>query len=267
MFYLEGDKLGTTNKMEQSISIKPNPIPVYVKPYRIPESLKSEVEKQIKNMLDNKIIERTNSEWNSSVLLVPKKSTDQNKKWKFVIDYRKVNNIIQDDKFPLPNITEILDSLSGAVYFSHVDLQSSYYQTSLEPNSRKIAPFTTNSGQYQMMRLPMELKISPSAFSRVMSVTLSGLTCDKAFVYMDDLIVYGRNLESHSKNLIDIFERLRKVNLKVNPQKCEFLKTELLYLGHVVTADGVLSDPDKIKIVPNCPIPKTADEVRRFVAF
>lgn len=215
IFYLDGDKLGTTNIMTQSITLQNNVKPIYVKPYRLPNALKPKIDKQIKKMLDDDIIEPTNSDWNSPILLVPKKGDNNDRKWRLVIDYRKINSVIQNDKFPLPHITEILDSLSGAMYFTHLDLQQSYYQTSLDSDSRKITAFTTNTGQWQMKHLPMGLKISPSAFSRVMSIAMSGLTCEKAFIYMDDIIVFGRHIESHNKNLMDVFERLRKVNLKI----------------------------------------------------
>lgn len=266
IFQLPGDKLTTTTVYQQSITLKSNTKPVYTKPYRIPNSLKSEVEKQIKDLIRDDIIEECQSEWSSPILLVPKKN-DSKKSWRLVVDYRKLNEKIQDDKFPLPNINEILDSLSGAIYFTHLDLSQSYYQVTLTPDSRNITAFTTNTGQYQMKRLPMGLKISPSAFSRVMTVAMSGLTYEKCFIYLDDLVIFGRNMESHNKNLMDVFERLRKVNLKLNPSKCQFLKMELLYLGHIVSKDGILPDPNKIKVIENYPIPKNTDEVRRFVAF
>lgn len=118
-----------------------------------------------------------------------------------------------------------------------------------------------------MKRLPMGLKISPSSFSRVMTLAMSGLNMEKCFIYLDDLVVFGRSLDLHNKNLIDVFERLRKVNLKLNPNKCNFLQTKLLYLGHIVSEKGVLPDPEKNKAVQNYPVPKNSDEVRRFVAF
>lgn len=266
IFFLEGDKLGTSNVVEQSITVKPNTKPVYTKPYRLPESSKSEINNQVQRMLEDDIIEPCNSEWNSPVLLVPKKS-DGEKKWRLVVDYRKVNDSIQDDKFPLPNINEILDSLSGSVYFSHLDLHQGFYQCSTKPECRNITSFATSTGQYQMKRLPMGLKISPSAFSRVMSIAMSGLNYEKCFIYCDDLIIFGRNRQIHNKNLADVFERLRKMNLKLNPNKCDFMKTQLLYLGHVVSAEGVLPDPEKVRVLQNYPLPKNADEVRRFVAF
>lgn len=268
IFFLPGDKLTTANVIEQSITLKPNIRPVYVKQYRLPQSLKGEVNKQVQEMLQNDIIEEAKSEWSSPVLLVPKKTADnKNLKWRLVIDYRKLNECIVDDKFPLPNITEILDSLSGSIYFSNLDLNQGYYQVSLDKNSRTYTAFTTSTGQYQMKRLPMGLKTSPSAFSRVMSIAMSGLSYEKCFVYQDDLVVFGRNLNIHNKNLIDVFERLRKTNLKLNPYKCNFLKKEILYLGHVVSSKGILPDPEKIKILVNYPKPVNTDEIKRFVAF
>lgn len=160
VFHLPNDKLTTSNLYDQTIQLKSNAEPVYVKQYRLPYSQRSEVEKQIQKMLSDNIIEPAKSEWSSPILLVPKKSNDNSKKWRLVIDFRKLNDRILDDKFPLPNITDILDSLSGAMYFSQLDLSQAYYQANLSPESRKCTAFTTPSGQYQMTRLPMGLKIS-----------------------------------------------------------------------------------------------------------
>lgn len=267
VFFLPGDKLGTCNLYEQNIQLKPNADSVYIKQYRLPFSQRNEIENQVQNMLANGIIEPARSEWSSPVLLVPKKSDDNTKRWRLVIDFRKLNDRIMDDKFPLPNISDILDSLSGAIYFSQLDLTQAYFQSKLNTSSRKYTAFTTPSGQYQMTRMPMGLKTSPSAFSRLMTVAMSGLNYDKCFVYLDNLICFGRNLEIHNKNLLDILYRLRKVNLKLNPDKCDFLRKEILYLGHVVSADGIKPDPGKIKALSEYPVPKNSDELKRFIAF
>lgn len=117
-----------------------------------------------------------------------------------------------------------------------------------------------------MKRLPMGLKTTECP-SRIMTVAISGLTYDKCFVYLDDLIVFGRKLDTHNKNLLVIFSRLRKVNLKLNPSKCVFLQKEILYLGHRVSYKGILPDPDKVRALRNFPKCNNADEVRRFTAF
>lgn len=267
IFHLPGDELTCTNLYEQKIHLKPNISPVYSKPYRLPQSQKTEIGKQIKEMLENDIIEESQSEWSSPILLVPKKAdANGEKKWRLVIDYRKVNECIQNDKFPLPNVNEIFDSLAGSVYFSTLDLNQSYYQIKLEPGSRKYTAFIADR-HYQMKRLPMGLKTSPSAFSRAITIAMSGLNYLKCIVYLDDVIIMGRNLNEHNKNLMDVFARLRKVNLKLNPLKCKFLQKETLYLGHVVTSEGIKPDPNKVTAIVNYPVPTTTDDVRRFVAF
>lgn len=268
VFHLPNDKLSVANLYKQNICLKKNATPVYVKPYRLPQALKHEIETQISDMLKDGIIEEAQSEWSSPILIVPKKvDRSGKKKWRVVIDYRRLNERIQDDKFPLPNITEILDSLSGAIYFSHLDLSQGYYQAELDHESRPYTAFTTNKAQYQMTRLPMGLKTSPNNFSRLMTVAMSGLNYENCFVYLDDLVVFGRNLQSHNANLIKVFERWRKVNLKLNPSKCEFLKKEILYLGHIITAEGILPDPEKIRVLRDYPVPTNSNEVKRFVAF
>ena len=162
---------------------------MYHKPYKLPQSQKDEVQRQVDKMLQENIIENAVSEWNSPLLLVPKKSADDTRKRRLVIDYRKLNNALQDDKFPLPNIEEVIESLAGAKYFSHLDLSQGYYQCELRKEDRHITAFTTNRGQYQMTRLPMGLKVSPSIFSRLMTVAMSGLNMEHCLVYLDDIIV------------------------------------------------------------------------------
>jgi RNase H-like domain found in reverse transcriptase/Reverse transcriptase (RNA-dependent DNA polymerase)/Integrase zinc binding domain/Integrase core domain/Retroviral aspartyl protease len=268
IFHLSGDKLTSTDMYKQQIRLKPNSAPVYVKPYRLPFSQKEEIGRQIDKMLEDGIIEKSNSEWSSPILVVPKKSDENgNKKWRVVIDYRRLNEQILDDKFPLANITDILDSLGRAVYFSTLDLSQGYYQLEIEKKDRQCTAFVTDKGQYQMRKLPMGLKISPSAFSRLMTVALADLNYDKCFVYLDDIIVFGSNLETHNRNLTAVLNRLREVNLKLNPKKTKLLGKEVLYLGHKISAEGIAPDPQKIGVVENYPVPKNADGVKRFVAF
>lgn len=268
VFQMENDPLTVNNVYKQTIHLKQNAMPTYTKQYRLPFSQKKEIHNQIDKMLKDDIIEPTRSPWASPLLVVPKKADkDGRKRWRIVIDYRLLNKQLQDDKFPLPCITEILDSLSGAMYFSHLDLSQGYYQVELEKESRKYTAFNTDRGQYQMKRLPMGLKVSPASFSRAMTLAMSGLNYERCFIYLDDLIVFGNNLLQHNQNLVKVLQRLRKVNLKLNPHKCNFLRKELLYLGHMICEHGVLPDPEKTKTLENFPIPTDGKSVKRFVAF
>lgn len=269
VFHLEGDPLTVTNLYKQKLQLKDDAVPVYVKPYRLPHAQKSDISNHVNRMLREGTIEEAKSEWNSAILIVPKKPDSSGiKKTRLVIDYRLVNQrALRDEKFPLPCIAEILDSLSGALYFSHLDLSQGYYQLELDKASRPYTAFTTNEGQYQMKRLPMGLKVSPSIFSRLMTVAMSGLNYESCFIYLDDLIIFGNSLQNHNINLTKVLQRLRKVNLKLNPSKCDFLKKEILYLGHIISSDGISPDPEKLKAIVQYPIPQNADEAKRFVAF
>lgn len=269
IFHLDGDTLTYTNISTAQINLKPDAKPIYCKPYRLPHSQKKNIQEDVDKMLKDDIIEPSVSAWNSPILVVPKKKDPVTglQKFRMVIDYRRLNTQVADDKFPLPNITDIFDMVGGATYFSCIDLSQGYYQMELDQEGRPYTAFSTETGHYQMKRLPMGLKISPSIFSRMMSIAMSGLVSTRCFVYLDDLIIFGRDLQQHNRNLIEVFERMRQVNLKIHPGKCSFLRKEVLYLGHILSDKGILPDPSKSDVMKNYPIPSNADEVRRFVAF
>ena len=100
-----------------------------------------------------------------------------------------------------------------------------------------------------------------------MTVAMSGLNAEQCLIYLDDIVVFGKNMQKHNINLLDVFARLRQVNLKLNPEKCHFLKKELIYLGHYISAEGIKPDPQKLKCINDWQPPKSSDEVKRFVAF
>lgn len=148
-----------------------------------------------------------------------------------------------------------------------MDLFSGFHQVKLDENSRDLTSFNTSSGSYRWKVLPFGLSVSPNSFQRMMNIAFAGLTPEKAFLYIDDIIVIGRSEKHHLFNLKAVFENLRKYNLKINPEKCEFFKSEVTFLGHRCTADGIMPDESKLRAVKNFPIPKDKDEVKRFVAF
>lgn len=266
VFHIAGDVLEISKLPMQEIRIKPGVSPIYTRQYRLPYAQKAEVHKQIDKMLKDGIITDSKSEWSSPLLVVPKKAGLQ-QTWRVVTDYRAINNVIQDDPFPLPLVEEVLDSLNGALYYSHLDLTQAYYQVGLEEKSRKYTAFSTDRGRYELTRIPMGMKTSANCFSRAMTLAMTGLTHESCLIYLDDLCVFGSTLENHNQNLIKVLQRLRDLNLKLNPSKCKFLQKDILYLGHVVSANGIQPDPEKIKVIQNYPMPTTVKETKRFVAF
>lgn len=266
IFHLDGDKPTTNNFYTQKLNLRDNE-PVYVKNYRLPQSQKSEIRNQVKKLLDDDLIELSTSNYNSPLIIVPKKTTDGKPKWRLCVDYRLLNKKLIPDKHPLPRIDEILDSLGRARYFSVMDLHAGYHQINLDPISRPLTSFSTDNGFYQFKVLPFGISIAPASFTRMMTIAFAGLSPEQAFIYMDDLIVIGFSEKQHLLNLRKVFETCRKFNLKINPDKCNFFKPEVYFLGHKCTPDGILPDPSKLFAVKNYPVPKTAEETKRFTAF
>lgn len=266
IFHLPDDKPTVNNFYSQKLNLRDNE-PVYVKNYRLPQSQKSEIHSQVKQLLDNELIEMSTSNFNSPLIVVPKKSTDGSKKWRMCVDFRLLNRNFIPDKFPLPRIDEILDSLGRAKFFSVMDLQAGFHQIPLDKNSRPYTAFSTDNGFYQWTVLPFGLNIAPSSFTRMMTIAFAGLSPDKAFIYMDDIIVIGISENHHIRNIRSVFETCRKFNLKLNPQKCDFFRTEVQFLGHKCTNIGITPDPTKINVVQRYPVPKNGNETKRFVAF
>lgn len=268
IFGLETETITANNFYKQKLRVKDKE-PVYIKNYRIPHTHKEEIDKQVQKLIDDGIVEPSNSEYNSPILLVPKKSLpgSDKKRWRLVIDYRQINKRLIADKFPLPRIDDILDQLGRAKYFSCLDLMSGFHQIKLEEKSKDLTAFSTNNGSYRFTRLPYGLKIAPNSFQRMMTIAFSGLKPEQAFLYMDDLVVLGCSEKHMLSNLTQVFKLCRINNLKLHPEKCTFFMTEVTYLGHKCTDKGILPDDSKYSVIEKYPTPSDADGARRFIAF
>lgn len=266
IFHLKGDKLTYTDTVKHNIPLLSKNA-IRVKSHRLPETQKNEVRNQLKQMLAEEIIEPSTSAYNSPILIVPKKANSEgNKRWRLVVDFRKLNDITEFDAHPLPNITEILEQLGNSKYFSVLDLATGFHQILLDDESKPLTAFSFE-GHFQFKRLPMGLKSAPATFQRLMNSVLSGLQGIKCLVYLDDIVIYGSSLRDHNEKLTDVFKRLRQHSLKLQPAKCKFLRKEITYLGHVISEQGIKPDPTKISTVKNYPTPKNVDHVRSFLGL
>lgn len=268
IFYLPGDRLSSTTEVRHSIHVIPGTGPIHTRPYRLPESQKIEVDKQVTELLKEGIIRESNSPWNSPLLVVPKKpDTNGEKKWRLVIDFRRLNEKTVGDAYPLPDITEILDQLGQSKYFSCLDLVMGYHQIELEEEDKAKTAFSTKSGHWEYNRLPFGLKTAPATFQRMINTALSGLTGTRCFVFLDDIVIYANSLTEHDTKLREVFGRIRRYNLKLQPGKCDFLRKEVSYLGHVITAEGVRPDSEKVKVIENFPRPESAKQLKTFLGM
>lgn len=267
IFHVEGDSLSTTNLTEHEINTGDHP-PISVKTYRYPEVHKSEVEKQIKKFLKEGIIRPSLSPWSAPLWVVPKKLDASGEiKWRVVIDYRKLNNVTVGDAYNLPNITEILDQLGHSIYFTILDLVSGFHQIPMKKEDIPKTAFTTPSGHYEFTRMPFGLKNAPARFQRMIDIALIGLNHLQCFTYLDDVIIFAKSISDHEIKLKSVFDRLRLNNLKLQPDKCEFMRHEVTYLGHVISEHGVKPNPEKIQVVENYPIPSNVKEIKQFLGL
>lgn len=266
IFYLDGDQATVNNFYEANLRLSDNQ-PVYIRNYRTPPAQLAEIKSQVSKLMQDDLIELSQSSYNSPLIIVPKKSTDGKPKFRMCVDYRTLNEKIIPDAFPMPRMDEILDGLGRAKYFSILDLKSGYHQIPLTEKSKSATAFSTNSGLYQWKVLPFGINVAPAHFSRMMKIAFSNLTPEEAFSYMDDLIVVGFSETQHIQNLRKVFEICRKRNLKLNSEKCQFFRNEVSFLGHLCTADGLKPDPNKIQVMLKFQRPQDKSEVKRFVAM
>lgn len=267
IFYNEGCNLTFTNAVKHKIRTTDDN-PVYIKSYRYPFHLKEEIQNQIQKLLDNKIIQPSISPYSSPVWIVPKKvDASGKKKWRLVIDYRKLNDKTVEDKYPLPRIEEILESLGKCTYFSTLDLAQGFHQVEMSPESIEKTAFSVNNGHYEYLRMPFGLKNAPSTFQRTMDHILREYLYKFCFVYMDDIVIFSKSLQEHMHHIKLIFEKLQSFNLKMQLDKSEFLRKEVAFLGHIITPEGIKPNPSKIKAVQEYPLPKTTKEIKAFLGL
>lgn len=267
IFYSDQIPLTFTNQVKHHIRTK-NEDPIFVKPYRQAQTVAAEIDRQVAKLLADNVITESFSPWSAPVHLVPKKADASGEaKYRMVIDYRRLNDITIDDKYPLPNITDLFDKLGKSIYFSTLDLASGYHQIEVFERDREKTAFSTQNGHFEFCRMPFGLKTAPATFQRTIDNVLRGLQGLHCMSYLDDIIIYSSSLEEHLQKLRIVFERLRQHNFKVQLDKSEFFRKEVLYLGHKITKEGLKPNDDKIKAVLKYPIPRTPTEIKSFLGL
>ncbi|MCG7878904.1 MAG: RNA-directed DNA polymerase, partial [Candidatus Thiodiazotropha endolucinida] len=262
VFALTDKQLGRTDVVKHEINTG-TAKPIKERLRRLPHYAVNEVDKQVDDMLERGIIEPSNSPWAAGVVLVRKKDNTL----RFCVDYRNLNSVTVKDAYPLPKIDETLDTLSGASWFSTLDLRSGYWQVGLEPKDKEKSAFITRRGLFQFRVLPFGLCNAPATFERLMETVLAGLQWDICLIYIDDVIVYGKTFEEALKNLETVLERLQVAGLKLKAQKCKLFSKSVSFLGHIISDRGIETDPEKILAVQEWPIPINITEVRSYLGL
>lgn len=235
--------------------------PIRVPVRRLPYHQREEARKEIETMLASNVIEASESPWSAPVVMVRKKDGTL----RFCVDYRKLNQVTKKDVYPLPRCDDVLEALSGAIFFTHLDLVRGYWQLGVNKVDREKTAFSTPEGHFQFKRMPFGLTNAPATFQRAMNTILNGLTWTDCLVYLDDIVIFARDFQEHNRRLEAVLERLETAGVKLNAKKCELLKTETLILGHVVSQKGIATDPEKVKALKEFPEPHDLTTLRSFL--
>ena len=232
-------------------------------PRRLPVHQESDVRAHVDSLLEDGIIKPSSSPWAAPIVVVRKPDNSI----RLCVDYRKLNNLTRKDAFPLPRVDDAIDHMTGAQFFSTLDLASGYWQVELDAASQAKAAFTTPFGLYEWEVMPFGLCNAPATFQRLMTTVLHGLIPDTCLDYLDDIIVPSPSFSDQLQRLRRVFERLRSAGLKVRPAKCRLFQSSVPYLGHTFSAAGVAPNRQKTDAVREWPTPDSPTKVRQFLRF
>ncbi|UYV73682.1 hypothetical protein LAZ67_11000340, partial [Cordylochernes scorpioides] len=259
---LFSSRLGRTNLAKHRIDTE-DAKPIKHKPYRVSAKERDIIKEQIDEMLTEGIIRPSSSPWSFPVILVKKRDG----KYRFCVDYRKLNNVTVKDVYPIPRIDEVMDTLQGSTHFSAIDLRSAYWQVEVEERDKEKAAFTTAHGLYEFNVMPFGLCNAPATFERNMENMLGNLRWQICLCYLDDVIIYSPDFPTHLKRLEAVFRCFRESNLRLNDKKCRFAFEELEILGYITSKHGIKPAEHNIKAVRNFPRPKKVKEVQSFLGM
>ena len=262
VFTLPGEPKGRTDWVKHEIHVETD-VPIKQAVRRSPIHLREAAEEEVNKMLKDDVIEPSNSPWASPVVLVRKKDGSL----RYCIDYRKLNAVTRKDSYPLPRIDDSLDTLKKAKYFSTLDLASGYWQIELTDDAKQKSAFCTTSGLYQFRVMPFGLTNAPATFQRLMERVLAGLQWKICLVYIDDIIIFSATVDDHLQQLNEVFSRLKIAGLKLKPKKCHLFQRKVQYLGHIVSEEGIETDPEKIEVIRQWDRPSNVSELRSFLGL
>ena len=262
IFSKGGSDLGRTHLVEHEIYTEGPP--TRQRPYRVPERQRSVVRQAVQDMLEQGVIQPSQSPYAAPIVLVKKKDGT----YRFCVDFRRLNAITIKDTYPLPRIDDTLDRLGGSKIFSTMDMNSGYWQVPLAAGAKEKTAFATHEGGlFEFTVLPFGLCNAPATYQRLMELVLAGLTWESCLVYIDDVIVFSQTFAEHLVHLRQVFDRFRQANLKLKGKKCSFFCPQVKYLGHVISAEGVAPDPTKIQAMKDYAQPTNLKMVRSFLGM
>lgn len=258
------DRIGTAKVEPYKIKISEKITPFRQRPYFLSPDKMRVMRETIQDLLKQGVIEKSVSEYSSSAFLRPKKEPG---KFRLVVNYKELNKFIEMDSFPQPEVDKVFQFLKDARYFTTLDLNNSYYQCLLHPESRKYAAFNVGYALYQPRTCPQGIKIGSQVLGRIVDEVLGDLKFKCVINFVDDLCVYSSCPESHYNDLEQVLLRLRQAGLTVKPSKVTLAKRGIRFLSHIVKDGKLHVDNSKSEVIQNFPRPRNLKAVQRFLGM
>lgn len=237
--------------------------PFSIRPYRYSVLQKDIIDKLVEDMLQQGIIQHSNSPFASPVVLVRKK----NGTWRLCVDYRRLNKHTIKDKFPIPLIEDLMDELGGSTVFSKLDLTAGYHQLRMEPGEEFKTAFKTHAGHFEYLVMPFGLSNAPASFQALMHHIFHPFLRRFVIIFFDDILIYSPSMSEHVTHLQLVFQTIRDNKLFLKKEKCSFATNKVEYLGHFITKEGVSTDPTKVQAVANWSQPTNLKQLRGFLGL
>jgi len=262
IFSIEKTDVGFCKFVKHEIELKQN-APVQQINGTVPLHVENWVDEQVDHLKKMGVIRDSNSPWSAPVVVVKKK----NGEYRMCIDFRRLNSVTVKPIYKIPDSQSLFNHLSGAKMFSSIDVSSAYYQCEMREEDKKLTAFNTRRGQFEFNRMPFGLSGAPFTFQRLMHTILREENWLSCLVYLDDILIFSKDFEEHLERVEVIFEKIKQSGLKLSPTKCKFFMPEVTFLGHVVSKNGLQTDPSKISALKDWPLPSSVSQMRQFLGF
>ena len=244
-------------EIDFQIKLTPEIEPIFKAPYRMAPLELKELKVQMEELVSKGFVRPSTSPWGAPVLFMKKKDGSL----RLCIDYRELNKVTIRNQYPLPRIDDLFDQLQGARVFSKIDLRSGYHQLKIRSEDVPKTNFRTRYGHYEFLVIPFGLTNAPAVFMDLMNKIFQPYLDQFVIVFIDDILIYSGSKEDHEEHLRVVLQIMRENLLYAKFSKCQFWLDNVAFLGHVISAEGVSDDPQKIEAIVNWKPPMNVTEI------